>query len=267
MGAIVLLPICLHEKSEIEPLLRGDDVWLHIYEIGDLEEPFWHHTTWYTLPQKGPRPVLLLYSGLSLPTLLGLTKKHADLLEDLIRLTMPLLPLRFYAHLSPGLSSAFEELSEVEPQGEFIKMSLRDPRRLGNVDTAEVVPLGHEQSAELQRLYEIGYPGHWFEPHMLKTGFYYGIRRDSQLVCAAGVHVCSPTQQVAGLGNVATHPRYRNRGLARAACARLCQDLLRTVDHVGLNVKADNSAAIACYRRLGFEQTAGYEEHIISRRR
>jgi GNAT superfamily N-acetyltransferase len=262
-----MLPICLHQKGEIENLLRGDDVPLHLYEIGDLEEPFWQHTIWYALPQTGPKPVLLLYSGLSLPTLLGLTKRYPDPLSDLLRATAPLLPWRFYSHLSPGQSSALEAPYRLELKGEFIKMSLRDPSQLEDVDTTEVISLGPQQAAELQHLYEISYPGHWFEPHMLQTGFYYGIRHDSQLVCAAGVHVHSPAQRVAGLGNVATHPQHRNRGLARAACARLCGELLPTVDHIGLNVKGDSTAAIACYRRLGFEQTARYEEYMIERRR
>jgi predicted GNAT family acetyltransferase len=81
------------------------------------------------------------------------------------------------------------------------------------------------------------------------------------------VHVHSPAQRVAAVGNVATHPDHRNRGLARAACARLCQDLLETVDHIGLNVNKNGAAALACYRQLGFEPAAEYEEYLIRRRR
>jgi GNAT superfamily N-acetyltransferase len=262
---IALLPICLHQKDAIEHLLREDDVRLHIYELGDLEEPFWHRTTWYRLPQKSPGPVLLLYSGLSRPTLLGLTKGHGDLLANLIRMTIPLLPCRFYAHLSPGLSGLFEGRYAVEPKGQFYKLVLLNRGRLNAFGTNEVVSLGIDQSAELQRLYDLGYEDHSFEPSMMRSGFYYGIRRDTSLVCAAGIHVYSPAQRVAAIGGVVTHPDHRNRGLARAACARLCRDLLKTVDHIGLNVKADNAAAMACYRALGFEPSAVYEEYMISR--
>jgi len=262
-----LTPICLHDKSEIESLLRDDDIVLHLYELGDLEEPFWRYTTWYGLPQKDCGPVLLVYSGLSRPALLGLTKKHPDRLKDLLQATQDLLPSTCHAHLSPGQSSVLAQFFNLEPKGDFFRMSLQDPTRLEGIDTADVIPLGFEQTAELQHLYEISYPGHWFEPHMLETGLYRGIRRSETLVCAAGVHVHSPKQRVAAVGNVATHPDHRSRGLARAACARLCLDLLDTVDHIGLNVNTDSAAAKACYRRLGFEPAASYEEYLIRRRR
>lgn len=258
-----MLPVCLHDKKLIESLLREDDIWLHLYELGDLEEPFWSHTTWYSLPKNGPRPVLLLYSGLSRPTFLGLSKKHSNLLADLVRITIPLLPCRFHAHLNPGLSGEFGQPYTVESKDSFFKMGLRDRRRLDEFDTGEVIALDADRAAELQHLYDLSYDDHAFEPSMMETGFYYGIFRDGRLVCAAGVHVHSPAQQVAALGGVATHPEYRNRGLARAACARLCRDLLKTADHIGLNVKADNAAAVGCYRGLGFEQEAVYEEQII----
>ena len=35
--------------------------------------------------------------------------------------------------------------------------------------------------------------------------------------------------------------------------------------HVGLNVKADNGAAISCYKKLGFEPVASYGEFMVRR--
>jgi predicted GNAT family acetyltransferase len=73
---------------------------------------------------------------------------------------------------------------------------------------------------------------------------------------------------VAALGNVATHTAHRGKGFAKAAVAALCHNLRRTVDHVGLNVAADNTAAVRCYQRLGFQIIATYEEcHVQSRDR
>jgi ribosomal protein S18 acetylase RimI-like enzyme len=50
------------------------------------------------------------------------------------------------------------------------------------------------------------------------------------------------------------------------ATARLCRELLATVDQIGLNVRADNAAAIACYPRLGFARGASYEECLLTLR-
>jgi predicted GNAT family acetyltransferase len=101
---------------------------------------------------------------------------------------------------------------------------------------------------------------------MLETGHFYGIRRDHTLVSVAGVHVYSPLYKVGVVGNVTTHPDYRGKGLGTAVCARLCQQLLQTAEHIGLNVKADNVAAIASYKRLGFEVVGEYEEALLSTR-
>jgi predicted GNAT family acetyltransferase len=70
---------------------------------------------------------------------------------------------------------------------------------------------------------------------------------------------------VAALGSIATRPDQRGRGLARAATSALCRLVQPEVDHIGLNVVADNAAAIACYRRVGFEQVGEYEEYLCER--
>ncbi|HUU22516.1 MAG TPA: GNAT family N-acetyltransferase, partial [Phycisphaerae bacterium] len=107
------------------------------------------------------------------------------------------------------------------------------------------------------------YPSHWFEPRMLDTKQYFGIRGADGLVSVAGVHVYSEKYKVAALGNIATHPAHRRTGCATAAIAHLCRNLLKTVEHVGLNVKADNRPAIACYQKLGFEIVGAYEEYSV----
>jgi ribosomal protein S18 acetylase RimI-like enzyme len=82
------------------------------------------------------------------------------------------------------------------------------------------------------------------------------------------VHVYSARYRVAALGNITTHPGLRGRGLATAASARLCRELVQAgVDCIGLNVKADNTAALSCYRKLGFERVAEYGEYTLERKR
>jgi ribosomal protein S18 acetylase RimI-like enzyme len=68
---------------------------------------------------------------------------------------------------------------------------------------------------------------------------------------------------VAALGNIATAPSCRGKGFCRQVTAKTCQSLRKNVSHIGLNVKADNGAAISCYTRLGFESVASYGEFML----
>ncbi|MFE2560731.1 GNAT family N-acetyltransferase [Streptomyces sp. NPDC059352] len=42
--------------------------------------------------------------------------------------------------------------------------------------------------------------------------------------------------------------------------AALCRQLGRTVDHIGLNVRADDTTALGLYRGLGFSEVAEFTE-------
>ena len=53
------------------------------------------------------------------------------------------------------------------------------------------------------------------------------------------------------------------KGFGKAVTAGLCQSLSRHVDNIGLNVKADNTAAIALYEKLGFEIIDTYYELMV----
>jgi predicted GNAT family acetyltransferase len=143
------------------------------------------------------------------------------------------------------------------------KMALVDATKLDIVDTAGVVQLTAEDHEEISALYAASYPGNWFDMRMLETGHYYGLRDGGELLSIAGIHVYSPRYRIAALGNITTHPKARGRGYAARVTAKLCRELLHTVDHIGLGVKSDNIGAIACYTRLGFTQVGQYNEYAL----
>lgn len=254
--------ISLHEKERIEPVLRRN-VFLHIYALGDLDDFFWPFTTWYALEERGEmRAILLLYTAFETPTLMALSDPPFDSTRELLRQAQRLLPMRFYAHLSPGWREALGSNLKIDSRGPHLKMGLVEPSlQVTGIDNA--VRLNHADVDDLRALYEVGYPANWFDPRQIDIG-YYGVRVEGKLVSAAGAHVYSPVQRVAALGNIVTHPDYRGRGFAAAATAALCSELSATTDHIGLNVKADNATAIACYQRLGFRPVAEYEEVTIT---
>lgn len=66
----------------------------------------------------------------------------------------------------------------------------------------------------------------------------------------------SPRGRIYLIANVAVHPAYRRRGIARAL-AEQALDLARRrrkIHHVWLHVRADNQPAIDLYRSLGFRE-------------
>ena len=257
--------ICLHDRTAIERVLRRDP-FLHIYSLGDLDDFMWPHTTWYGLPApEAPGEVdeiALLFSGLSLPTLVAVTGR-TDRMSELLRRIGRLLPPSFYCHLTPGLEPALSERFRLESHGRHYRMVLTRPECLHEITETNVERLSRDNEAEIRELYAAAYPDTWFELLMLDTEMYFGFRLDGRLVSIAGVHVFAPRYRAAALGNIATHEDYRRRGCATAAVGVLCRRLLQQVDHVGLNVHRDNVAAIRCYQRLGFTVHGEYEEYMV----
>ena len=253
----------LKDKARIEAFLRKNPE-LHIYSLGDLDDFFWPQTTWYSWQKEGNvQDIVLLYAGLGLPTVVGIGEQPGAMSERM-RETIPLLPRRFYAHLSPGVEEVFLGTHQLDSHGPHYKMALRDISCLARIDCSEALRLESKAADELVRLYNESYPGNWFDPRMLKTCQYFGLRASGRLISAAGVHVYSERYRVAAMGNVVTHPAHRNKGCGTLVTARLCQSLLEKVEHIGLNVKADNVAALACYKKLGFQIVAPYGEFTVN---
>lgn len=250
-------PVILNDKDTIETILRRN-VPLNVYAIGDLDDFFWRFTSWYA--DRSLSEVVLVYRGQELPVVMALSDDvHA--MEALLKDVMHLLPRRFHAHLSPGLERVLLERFSLEPFGEHTRMCLRNSSALLEFECSGTVELGPGDLEEIMALYRTAYPGNWFDPRMLETGRYRGMRISGSLVSIAGVHVYSRNYGVAALGNVATAPEYRRRGYGSGVTAALCLSLAKEVEEIALNVRSDNRAAISCYGRLGFEPVAVFREY------
>lgn len=258
--------ISLHDRDRIERWLRRDAA-VHLYELGDLDDFFWPSTTWYGLAEPDEErldAIALLYTARELPVLVVMGRA-ADLPEvrALVLALTPLMPSRFYAHVVPGSADVLAQSFDLTSHGTHDRMVLVDRRHVDAVDSSSASQLGPEDERELIEFYAHAYPANWFDPRMLGTGAYFGVRRDGKIVSVAGVHVVSRRQRVAALGNIATDPAVRGQGLARIVTAAACKSLA-DADPIGLNVAADNEAAIAVYRALGFERVTCYEEHLAT---
>jgi RimJ/RimL family protein N-acetyltransferase len=253
----------LTDRAALEKILAKNRR-LHIYELGDLDPFFFPHTRWFTHEDA----LCLLYSGSFGSTLLAFAEPHTEAaMRALLSAAAEKLPPKLYIHLTPGLAAALApkyELDEAEPH---LKMALLDREKIKRADTDGVVAIGPEDLESVEALYRHDYPGNWFDARMLETGCYFGIRgEDDRWLAIAGVHVYSPSYRVAALGNIVTARVARGRGLGTKVTAAACKKLLREVEVIGLNVLADNAAAIACYEKLGFEAIAEYEERAARAR-
>ncbi len=254
----------LHDKAEIEAYLRSFPHY-NYYHLGDLDDFFWPHTCWFASKAGSQITALaLLYTAPDPAVLLAILNENERELRALLESLEHLLPKRFYAHFSPGLESIFAPTHSLEHHGEHYQMTLTQPEALNAIDSGAAVPLGRQNLAQIEALYQAAYPGNWFDARMLETGQYVGIFSPTgALVCVAGVHVYSPRYRVAALGNITTHPDHRGQGLATAATAGLCLRLREHIDVIGLNVRTDNAPAIQAYRKIGFTVSTTYHEWML----
>jgi GNAT superfamily N-acetyltransferase len=249
---------CLHDKETIHRFLAHHPAH-YLYLIGDLDDFFWPHTQWFAGEREGKIQALaLLYLGPGLPTLLAFHDGDPEDARALLRAVRPYLPRVFLAHLSSGLMEVFGQEQVIQYYGHNHKMALKQPPP--PVDDPHIQVLSPQDLPAAEQLLAAAYPDNWFDPRMLNTGRYLGYFEQERLLGIAGVHVCSATYRVAALGNVATHPDARRCGIARKLVAQLCAVLAPETDHIGLNVRAENAAAIRMYEQLGFGWIGNYDE-------
>ena len=235
---------------------------LHLYELGDLDDFFFPHTRWWGSGDAELEALCLVYEGSFGATLLAFADPGAEApMQSLLRAIEPRLPARFHAHLSNGLARSVSRRFELTSRTPALKLALRDTGAVAAVDTAGVVAVDPSDLDGVESFYRASYPGNWFDPRMLETGRYCGVRDGNRWLAIAGVHVYSREYRVAALGNIASACDARGRGLGAKVTAALCQTLLRDgIEVIGLNVMRDNEAALRCYRKLGFETIAENEE-------
>lgn len=241
------------------------DVFLFAYHIGDLDDFYFSDCKWFGLEENDQIvEVILLYSGLKIPTLLifGSIEKIPNLIEEIINK----LPDRFYCHYQENFHEFLESDYQMTFLGTHLKMKFQgDLSKLSLIDTSETVHLTENDKSSLLSLYQEAYPEGYFVPYMLKSGKYFGVKVDNKIVSVAGVHVFSSVYNIAVLGNITTHPNYRGRGLAKKCTVQLLKSLDGEVDQIGLNVKKDNGIALQLYKNLGFKVHSTYKEAYFER--
>lgn len=210
----------LHDRDQIEAYLRlhADT---HVYGLGDLEDEFWPHTSWYgALDGSDIRAICLVFTLYDPPIVIAVSEPDNAVMPHLLGSIAGQLPDSTMVHLGPEAVGILDGAFDVSTLVPHWKMALKDRSSLESVDTSHVSQLNHDDVPRLEALFDAVYSGseagNIFYPSMLDIGPYFGVEESGRIVSTAGVHVYSTRYGVAAIANVATHPGARGRGLATA---------------------------------------------------
>jgi len=254
----------LTDKNEIRTRLRCDPAW-SVYALGDLAPPMFPKTQWFMpdltlvvqdygtaiLFAMGPGSVREALACVAGPVHLQVQR---DALDEVAR-HAAVSSLRLMWRLTwTG------DLSRRNP-------TTRQRAKADRVASPSAVTsrLNASDVPALQALYADGESSgespDFFFPSMVADGVFHGIYESTALVAAAGTHLLAREEGAAAIGNVYTRHDYRGRGLGRLVTSAVLGDLAG-VETIGLNVRADNDAALHLYESLGFARHCEFYEGL-----
>jgi GNAT superfamily N-acetyltransferase len=249
----------IRDAALVRPVLRRDPAW-SLYALADLSPEHSAHAEWYA-PDESGRCAVLLYRGFGFPIFLD----SGDF--DAVAETIAELDGEQGFYLStrqPTLELLREAGYEVPAPKRMLRMRL-DRARFDPEPPEAAIRLVPADLPALKTLYADGAARgespEFFLDSMLTTGVYYAVRAEDGFAAAAGTHVLTPGEDVAGVGNIYTRQGLRRQGHARQATTAVLSELVnRGIGTICLNVATENTAAIALYRSLGFDLHSEYIE-------
>jgi ribosomal protein S18 acetylase RimI-like enzyme len=205
---------------------------------------------------------VLIFFGLEPPSVLATGDPGA--IGRILERYATELPSRFYTKLTAEQRGAFHGIRFSEPE-EILIMVAEENTTITATHGVDVRLISPAHPIEQVLSVYRDYPGNFFVPAHLEAGVYVGAWIDGELAAIAGTHAFAPDEDVAALGNIVVAAKFRGRGLCSTVASTLCRELRkRGCGFLGLHVASANTAAIACYRRCGF-QSAGVVYQMLAR--
>lgn len=229
---------------------------VHIYGLGDLDEPFWTPSRWVRRGDAVVGVVPLPDSDVT--AVYAVSDADPDGTLDLLVELLPELPAGALITGPTGLARRCAEIRPIEDLLPHVKMVLRDRSELPAAPS--VTPLDVSHADSLAALHATDPGAAFWSPSMLADETFVGLWIDDELMAAAGTHVVSENHGVAAIGGVITRPDQRRQGYGGIVTAGTIARIGDRAGTIGLNVITENEPARRAYARLGFEVCWSYEE-------
>jgi GNAT superfamily N-acetyltransferase len=229
------------ESGSGEPFVIGHDT-PRVMTINVLDNPVWHalegphrtHALGRGLARHYPRD-MAPFSAIAEPSAAAYADLAADLPADA--------EARLFRPQVDPLPAGWEEINR------FAMLQMVATRRPEPVDLP-VSPLSPAVVPAMLDLVAATEPGPFGRRTPL-LGRYLGIRHGDRLVAMAGERLRLPGH--VELSAICVHPEARGKGYAAALTQTLMRHAFADSEVPFLHVRPDNKAAVALYRRLGFE--------------
>ncbi len=256
----------LREREEIRALLQPHRRYA-AYGLAQLESPLFEQSQWWLAEDGADRTLLMHSQGGLGRALLAL----GDEIGLYALLSLHPGPIYSFATIELGHASVmrrFFSLSQTRPMQRMVvdKRSFVAPSLPAESGESEVRRLTARDTAAVNLLNSSESGGISYNKSQIKDGMYFGVFLDGLLVAMAGTHGVSQSERIAVLGNVFTHPVYRNNHFALQATGAVTRELLESCDEVVLTVNPRNDAAVSVYRRLGYRADLDLIETAVTRR-
>jgi len=257
----------LSDPAEIRALLAPDRAYA-AYALAQLEPGMFELSEWYQAtdpqgraPSTGSGQALIVHSRSGLGRAL-FAVGDPQALDAILGLHPG--PRFTFGSLRPEHRPVVQRYFFLTREQTMLRMAVT-PETFSPAE-GEALRLSGRDVGKINRLYSSeGGPTAYTARH-IDEGVYYGVFEADKLASIAGTHAFSPSEGVAVVGNVFTHPRCRNRGLATVATTAVTRELLERCSLVVLTVEADNTFAVRAYQKLGYQSQCALHETPLIRK-
>lgn len=248
-----------HDPDELRRILTPHRPYA-AYALGQLQPELFARSQWW-LSRGAPGEALLLHSQGGLGNAL-FSLGTVDALSAMLQ-------------LHPGARHTFLtcQLHHLETMLRSFRLTDRQStlRLLVDRESFRAIPgdvrrLAGRDIRAINSLYRVDGTPAFYTAENIDDAVYYGAYEGNRLAAVAGTHVIAPSEDIAVVGNVFTHPAYRGSGLGAAVTSAVTQKVLESCREAVLSVDPSNTPAVRTYQKLGYREVGRLIEGAATRR-